>query len=255
MRPRPAGPVPRRGAPRGRAPRSPRRRPARTTDPVIASSSVGRPAAASRAAEVVRSCGNPSMIAHCPAGSSGTPSAAATAHASASADSRRGRQAASARSAPTGSPEATVAAARTARRAAFSQSTRALVTGHHDLDPGNAERRERRLEGLAFEIARGRRDHRVAGRPLDDEPRLRRVGLDAPDAPRRDRDRCRRRAARREARADRVDVLETVEEGRTTAPSRTPGGDAVEGRLEVVGLDRDDEERHRPFEPVDRLRM
>ena len=131
---------------------TPRRWAARTTDPVIASSSVGLPAAASRALEVVRSYGNPSMIAHCPAGSRETPSAAATAHASARAASRRGRQRA-ARSAPTGSPRGDGGRCQDRQARGLVPEHRSLVTGDHDLDPGNAERRERGLQGFAFEIA------------------------------------------------------------------------------------------------------
>ena len=46
---------------------TPRRRPARTTPPATASSSEGRPAATSRAVEVVSAGGKDSMMLHCSA--------------------------------------------------------------------------------------------------------------------------------------------------------------------------------------------
>ena len=65
-----------------------------------------------------------SMIAHCSEGSSDTPSASATAHASDTAFSSRGRHSLSERSSPTVRPEAEVAAASAAMRASLCHSTR-----------------------------------------------------------------------------------------------------------------------------------
>ena len=70
---------------------TPSRSAVRSTPPRIASSSERRPAATSRAAEVVVSSAISSMIAHCAAGRSETPSASATEHASTMAASSFGR--------------------------------------------------------------------------------------------------------------------------------------------------------------------
>ena len=164
--------------------------PARTTDPVIASSSVGPPDAASRAAEVVRSSGMASMIAHWAAAveldTVGGRHRARLARAP-----PRGERAMShrARSGPTARPLATVAAASTASRAAFSQRTARSPSPTDDLDPGNAERLERGVERRSVELARRGGDDGVPGRALDDDSRL---GREAPPPARcsRRRDDC-----------------------------------------------------------------
>src|SRR2546422_424524 len=113
---------------------------ARTTAPRIASSSVGRPAAASRAVEVVTLAGIVSRISHWAPSSRMTPSAAATAHASATAARRGARHVLSVRSWPRAFCVIAVAAARGASRTVFSQRTACSLSPTRTSSPASLSR-------------------------------------------------------------------------------------------------------------------
>ena len=136
---------------------TPSRCAARTAAPVIASSSDGRPAAMSRAVDEVSAGGIASMISHCAAGVSSTPSARATRQVSSTASSRRRRHAGSLRSSPIGRWVSAVAAA--TRRL-----PRELLPQHRLLAPVDANLGTRPPQELGRLVAgvRGDRHHACA---------------------------------------------------------------------------------------------
>ena len=160
--------------------RTPSRSPARTTAPVIASSSDGRPAAMSRAVEVVTVGGMASMISHCAA--ERQPDAVGRGDRARLVDRRleRGRQSGSLRSSPIGR---CVIDGRGGERRLAGE----LLPQHV---PSRSHRRATSMPALAGARA-GRRlrgdRHHDARRGLDDPRRAVAIRLDTADARRDDR--------------------------------------------------------------------
>ena len=120
-----------------------------------------------------------------------------------------------------------------------------LVVPQDDVDPGNTERLERGVERRLVELAGRGVDDGVPGRALDDDSRLGREGLQPADAP--GRDRC------PEPLADRLHVLEAVQQREHDGSGERLRRDPVEGVVEVMGLDRHHEQPDGRLEPLDGL--
>ena len=248
---RSASPPPR-GAARAPGSATPSRSPARTTEPVIASSSVGRPARASRAVEVVSIRGHGlddrplrrrRRARHRPPPRPRTPPRAPA--------RRRRRHAGSAAERADRQPLTRRRRGERRRRPRrLLPEHRALAVADDDLDPGHAERRERSVERVAVDRVAGgvtTAPVRVAAR----RRRARRVRLDAA--------RCAATTAApsgraRRRRGSRSTCSRPFRSGSTTAPRERLRRDAVERVVEGVRLDRDDEQPRPVVEALDGLR-
>ena len=202
--------------------------PRATTEPVIASSSVGRPARASRAVDVVRSLGQ------------GLDDRPLVGRVDRDAVGRRHRARLVDRRAESRPPGSGRRGARP-RREPEAAVGRGQRREPGDLLPEHARARSSRRDARARQREAGRAQRSsvstettseaavIVGAPgasLDDDPRLRRVRLDPPDRARDDGRRRRPQQAR--AGADSLDVLEPVQEREDDGARERAGIDALE---------------------------
>ena len=223
------------GAPRALGVGTPSLSPARATEPLIASSSVGRPARASRAVDVVKSLGKASMIAHWSAGSSrdtlGRRHRARLVHRRAES---RPPGLGAAELADVESPTPRWLRPAAARRATFSQSTARSLT---PIDDARARQREAgRAQRSSVSTETTSEAAVILGAPgprRTTTPGSSRPCLEPPDRARDDGRRRRLQQAR--AGANSLDLLEAVLERQHEGALERAGSDAIERRARGRG--------------------